>query len=132
MSDENRDLAAHLIELETRALRRWCDADPSGFLEISAEDVVYFDPSLERRLDGLPALTAYYETLRGRIRADHFELINPRVQVVGDAAVLTFNFRSWDDGGGESRWNCTEVFRRSGEAWRLIQTHWSYTKAARA
>jgi ketosteroid isomerase-like protein len=128
MSTETRDIAARLIELETRALRRWCDADPSGFLEISAEDVVYFDPFLERRLDGLPALTEYYESLRGRIRADHFELISPCVQVVGDAAVLTFNFRSWDDAGGEARWNCTEFFRRSGEDWRLIQTHWSRTK----
>jgi len=131
MSDENRDLTAHLVELETRAPRRWCDTDPSGFLEIGAEDVVCFDPSFGRRLDGLPALTAYYETLRGRIRADHFELVHPRVQVVGDAAVRTFHFRSWDDGDGEPRWSCTEVCRRSGEAWRLIQTHWSHTHPER-
>jgi len=47
-----------ILALEKEALRRWCDGDPSGFLELSAPDVVYFDPSLERRLDGLDALTA--------------------------------------------------------------------------
>jgi hypothetical protein len=127
MSSEPHDVAAHLIRLEEAALRRWCDGDPSGFLEISAEDVVYFDPFLDRRIDGLPALADYYESLRGKVRAERFELINPQVQLVRDAAVLTFNFVSY--GGGESRWNCTEVFRRAGDSWKLIQTHWSRTNA---
>ena len=129
MPSESPDLAARLIALEQAALRRWCDGDPSGFLELCAEDVVYFDPFLDRRLDGLPALTDYYESLRGKIRAERFELVDPRVQVVGDAAVLTFNFVSY--GTGTSRWNCTEVFRRTGDAWRLIQTHWSHTRPGR-
>ena len=131
MPVEPTDLAAHLVALEEAALRRWCDGDPSGFLEISAPDVVYFDPFLERRLDGLPALTAYYESLRGKVRAERFELIGPRVQRVGEAAVLTFNFASYGPGPGESRWNCTEVYRRDPAGWRLIQTHWSFTNAGR-
>jgi len=68
-----------IIQLEKCALERWCRGDPSGFLEISAPDVVYFDPFLERRLDGLPALTGYYESLRGKVSASHFELLHPRV-----------------------------------------------------
>ena len=130
MAADPQDITARIIRLEELALRRWCDGDPSGFLEISAEDVVYFDPFLERRIDGLPALTEYYESLRGRIRAERFELINPEVQLVGDAAVLTFNFVS--HGSGESRWNCTEVYRRAGDSWKLIQTHWSLTNPGRA
>jgi hypothetical protein len=43
---------------------RWCKGDPDGFLEISAPNVVYFDPFLERRIDGLDALTRYYDALR--------------------------------------------------------------------
>jgi ketosteroid isomerase-like protein len=132
MTAEPRDIAAHLIGLEEAALRRWCDGDPSGFLELSAEDVVYFDPFLDRRIDGLPALTDYYESLRGKVSAERFELINPCVQLVGDAAVLTFNFASYGSGGSASRWNCTEVFRRTRGSWRLIQTHWSFTRSVRA
>src|SRR6266536_4718119 len=66
-----------IIHLEKRALERWCRGDPSGFLEISASDVVYFDPFLDRRLDGLSALTAYYESLRGKISASRFEVLRP-------------------------------------------------------
>jgi hypothetical protein len=117
-----------IVELESGALRRWCDGDPSGFLEISAHDVVYFDPMLDRRLDGLDALTKYYEPIRGKVRTKRFDMMNPLVQVVGDAAVLTFNFVSLDAQDVESRWNCTEVYRRTPKGWQIIQTHWSPTK----
>lgn len=33
-----------IIGLEKAALTRWGKGDPDGFLEISAPDVVYFDP----------------------------------------------------------------------------------------
>ena len=56
-----------IIALECAALDRWGKGDPSGFLEICAPDVVYFDPSLERRIDGRDALARYYEALRGRV-----------------------------------------------------------------
>jgi len=65
--------------------------------------------------------------LRGRISSAGFELIDPRVQIVGDAAILTFNYRSRRANGEGSRWNCTEVYRRSRNTWRIIQTHWSLT-----
>ena len=121
-----------VVALERAALERWGKGDPGGFLEICAPDVVYFDPSLERRIDGLAALTRYYEGLWGTVSFERFELINPQVQVVGDAAILTFNYASYGRGGAPSRWNCTEVFRRAGETWWIIQTHWSYTIAKRA
>jgi ketosteroid isomerase-like protein len=117
-----------IISMEERALARWCRGDPSGFLEISAPDVVYFDPFQMERVDGLPALTAYYESIRGKVSADRWELVRPLVQLAGEAAVLTFQFVSW--GGQAVRWNCTEVYRRDGDAWRIIQTHWAFAAAA--
>ena len=125
-------LTKTIIALEKKALDRWGAGDPSGFLEICAPDVVYFDPSLEQRLDGREALGKYYEAIRGLVFIDHYELVNPLVQVVGDAAVLTYNFISYGGEEDEYRWNCTEVYRRSGEDWQIIQTHWSYTLAVRA
>ena len=82
------DDEAQVVALEQAALRRWCAGDPSGFLEICDNDVVYFDPFLERRLDGLVALTSYYESLRGKVSAARFEMQNPRVQRTGDAATM--------------------------------------------
>ncbi|MBF0500141.1 MAG: DUF4440 domain-containing protein [Candidatus Riflebacteria bacterium] len=118
-----------ILELERQALQRWCSGDPSGFLEISAPDVVYFDPFLESRLDGLEALRSYYDGLRGKIRAERYELLNPLVQKLGDrAGVLTFNFVSYGSDGSESRWNSTEVYRKDLPGWRIAHSHWSITK----
>jgi ketosteroid isomerase-like protein len=120
-----------IIELEKAALERWCNGDPSGFLEICAEDVVYFDPFLPTRLDGLDRLSAYYENLRGKIFAPRHEMLDPHVQEIGDAAVLTFRFVSYDGAEGAAmRWNCTEVYRKQAEGWRIVQTHWSFTGQA--
>jgi ketosteroid isomerase-like protein len=119
-----------IIGLERAALDRWGKGDPSGFLEMCAPDVVYFDPFLKRRIDGLAELMAHYEGIRGKIQIDRYELLNPVVQGGEGLAVLTFNYLSWGN-EGDSRWNCTEVFRRDAPGWRLIQTHWSYTNAGR-
>jgi ketosteroid isomerase-like protein len=121
------DTAEEIIALEKAALARWGRGDPDGFLEISAPDVVYFDPYQELRIDGLPALAAYYETIRGQVSFERFELLNPHVQQSGDLAVLTFNYVSYT-GEQASRWNCTEAYRRQPDGrWRIVQTHWSYT-----
>jgi len=117
-----------VIDMEKAALIRWCKGDPDGFLEISADDVVYFDPYLSARLDGLQRLTAHYDGIRGKIFAPRHEMIEPHVQEIGDVAVLTFRFVSWSPNSATAmRWNCTEVYRRQAETWRIIQTHWSFT-----
>ncbi len=123
----NQDISSIIIAMECAALDRWGRGDPSGFLEITASDVVYFDPYREKRVDGIEALTALYKELWGKILLDRYELLNPLVQVIGDAAVLTFNYVSYT-GANENRWNCTEVYRRDGDRWQIIQTHWSYTQ----
>ncbi|MBB5576595.1 MULTISPECIES: YybH family protein [Rhizobium] len=117
-----------IVRLEQAALQRWCTGDPSGFLELSAPDVTYFDPFLSERLDGLDKLTAYYESIRGKIFAPKYEMIEPCVQKVGDGAILTFRFNSYSSSeGAQMRWNCTEVYWRTEGTWRILQTHWSFT-----
>ncbi|MGN8244738.1 YybH family protein [Cellulomonas soli] len=121
-------LAHPVLELERSAMHRWLEGDPDGFLEISAPDVVYFDPTLPARLDGLEALTGLYSQLRGQVHAARFAFVEPRVQEHGELAVLTFNFVSWDSTDTPLRWNCTEVYRRTATSWEIIQTHWSFTQ----
>ncbi|MCB2197545.1 MAG: nuclear transport factor 2 family protein [Bacteroidetes bacterium] len=117
-----------IISLEKKALERWNQGDPSGFLELSANDVVYFDPFTEHRIDGLEKLTQLYETIRGEIKVDRYEMINPKVHCSEEMAVLTYNLISHIN-NDTVRWNCTEVFRKdSNNEWKIIQTHWSLTK----
>ena len=56
-------IAEEIIVMEKAALMRWGNGDPAGFLEITARDVVYFDPYIPRRIDGLTALTEYYQAI---------------------------------------------------------------------
>jgi ketosteroid isomerase-like protein len=125
--NRTEEITKTIIALENAALQRWGAGDPSGYLEISAQDVVYFDPFLEKRIDGLEALASWYAPIRGTIHIDHYDLINPNVQVCGEAAVLTFNLIS-HSGKTPMYWNCTEVYRFDKEGWRIIQTHWSITQ----
>jgi len=124
MATTGLNVAETIMELERGALERWGRGDPEGFLEISAPDLSYFDPFIERRLDGLAALRPMYDQIRGKIHIDRFEIIEPRVQVAGDVAVLTFRFKSYG-GAGSIDWNTTEVYQRDQAGWRIIHTHWA-------
>lgn len=119
-------IAQEIIRLERAALDRWGAGDPSGFLALCAPEVSYFDPFLEHRLDGLTALTQWYEGLRGQIHVDHYDMLSPHVVVGGDMAVLSFELVS-HMGANQMRWNCTEVYRKDPAGWRLVHTHWSIT-----
>jgi ketosteroid isomerase-like protein len=123
------DVAQKIVAMERAALDRSDAGDVEGFLEISAPDVIYLDPSLEKPINGLAELTAYY---RAGIPYEpgSGEMSNVHVQVMDGAAVLTFNYLSRKKANGAvTHWNATEVYRREGGAWRIVNTHWSYTKS---
>jgi ketosteroid isomerase-like protein len=114
-----------ILALERAALDRWGAGDPDGFLEISAPDVTYFDPFTAARLDGLDALRAWYDQIRGKVHIDRYDILDPQVQVAGDVAVLTFRFESHGSEGA-MHWNTTEVYRKDPTGWRIIHTHWAF------
>ena len=124
--------AADVIALERAALDRWGQGDPSVYLSLFESDVTYFDPTVERRIHGADAMRALFAPITGRIRVDRYDMLGPIVQQAGDMAVLTFNLVSYrtDDGVERaiSRWNATEVYRRSDSGWRICHSHWSYVR----
>ncbi len=126
----DQDAALKIIAMERDALERGAKGDVDSFVNISDPDVVYFDPSLERRIDGLAALKEYYhKNSKAPEEELDIELINPKVQLTGDVAVLSFNYKSTGRHTGRVQlWNCTEVYRQTAQGWRIIQTHWSWTK----
>lgn len=130
------DLLHTLLSLEEAAMKRWRSGDPQGFLELSAPEVTYFDPSVEGRIDGLDRLRVHYSPIAGAVRYDNSTFADSRVQRHGDLAVLTFNYlASNTDPAGEpaagTRWNITEVFARFGDDWKIVHTHRSYTRGVR-
>jgi len=125
-----------LMTLEATAMERWRTGDPWGFIDISAEDITYFDTGTPQRINGRDALAAEYARRQGKIFYDVMDFIDPRVQVCGDMAVLSYRFLStWlnQDGSVSHRtpWNCSEVFVRCGGTWRIVHTHWSFIRGER-
>jgi hypothetical protein len=122
-----------VMALESAAMERWRRGDPWGFIEISAPDVTYFDTGTPQRINGRDSLRAEYAQREGKIFYEVMDFIDPRIQVHGDMAVLTYRFFSTrlnPDGSVLSRvpWNCSEVFARRSGQWTIIHTHWSYIR----
>ena len=131
-------VAAEIVALEKAALKRWRQGDPDGFLGLSAPQVTYFDPIHPGRLTGIAQLTEFYNGMRGKGGGSAaVDIIEPRVDIVGDAALLTYRFlwAGLDADGtvtARSPWNCTEVYDRQAGQWRIIHTHWSLIGGERA
>lgn len=124
--NEIKDL---IIALERRALELWNNGNPDGFLELTSEDIVYIDPAFERKLEGKKALTEYYNTVRGKIKIDQYEMINPTVQLSADITILTYNYAVQRD-GLIFKMNCTEVYQLDiSNQWKIIHTHWSFVQS---
>lgn len=121
----SKDISETIIALEKGALERWNQGDPNGYLDLSANDVTYFDPSLEQRLDGLNNLRNYYKPIEGKISVSKYEMLNPKVTATNGMAVLTFNLHSYK-GDKVFKWSCTEVYRLEPNGqWKIVHTHWS-------
>jgi ketosteroid isomerase-like protein len=128
---------AELLTLERAALDRWLRFDPEGYLGIFAPDISYFDPTAERRVDGLDAMRKRLEpmkTIPPPFTDPRYEIIGPKVDHHGEMAVLSMNLVSYGRVGGQpesvlARWNSTEVYRRMGGQWRIVHSHWSRTQA---
>jgi uncharacterized protein (TIGR02246 family) len=125
--------ADQIIRMERAALDRWGKGDPQGYLEIMAPEETYFDPTQEKRVDGLDALKAVILPFTGKIKIDRYEMIDPKVQASGDIAVLTFNLISHVTPPGVTpeisvHWNTTEVYRRVDGRWKIVHSHFSYVK----
>ena len=122
-----------ILSLEKQAMERWRKGDPGGFVEISAEDITYVDPGLTSPILGLGDYKAFLKQVEGKVHYQGLEFIDPRVVIVGEAAVLSYNYRSSElalEGTilSQTPWNATEVyFRRDGQ-WRIVHTHWSFLR----
>jgi len=121
-------ISAQIIALETSALEKWNNGNPSGYLEILAPDITYFDPFQEKRIDGYGNMETFYESLRGKGHVDRYEMIGPKVQVSTDTATLTYNLNSYC-GDKVYKWNCTEVYQLGVDGkWMIIHNHWSFIR----
>ena len=132
------DASAEVIALERGALDRWIRADPDGYLGLYATDVTYFDPTTEKRIDGQSAMQARLAPVRNvkfPFTEPRYEMIAPKVQQYGNAALLTYNLVNYGKVGGApesviSRWNSSALYSRIDGAWKIVHSHWSFVQPA--
>ena len=125
-ADTNEQIVQQLVALERSAMDGWKNGNPDPLLAISDPEVTYYHAVTNGRIDGLAALKQFYEGYRGRALFDTYEIQDPKVQVHGDVAILTYHFvRSM--GGVSDHWNATQVYLREAQGWKVIHTHWSMT-----
>ena len=128
-STPNKEDTKNIIELERGALDRWNNGDPTGVLELYSDDFTYFDEFTKARIDGLDAIKEWYASAAGKIYNPRYEMINPKVQWFGQAGILTFNLVTYSkEGDITSRWNSTEVYSKYDDGWKIVHSHWSFTK----
>lgn len=121
-----------LLSMEENAMEHWRNGDPMQWAEISADEITYVDPGLTCPIIGLEHYTRYLEQIIGKVHYDHSEFIDPRIVSTGDAALLTYNYRSSSENSPSSTlWNTTEVYARTADSWKIIHTHWSFTNHTR-
>lgn len=118
-----------ILALERRTMDGWLKGDPAPALAACDASVTYFHIMTEKRLDGLAAVKALYEGYGGQPLMDSYDIVSPKVQLAGDAAVLTYEFVT-RNGALTRRWNATTVYAKRADGWRVIHSHFSLVRAA--
>jgi hypothetical protein len=119
---------AEIMALERKAMDGWAEGNPDPQMAITGAGITCFHAVVENRLDGVAAVKALYEPFRGMPLFDSYEMRNPKVQELGEVAVLTYQLVR-HVGSAVTIWNGTQVYQKQKEGWRVVHTHWSEAKA---
>ena len=119
-----------ILAKERQGLDRWSKRDPLGFSVNFADDVTYFDDiGGHKRFDGLEEVQNYLTTLDGKIPPHSYELVDPKVQVYGDIAILTLRYHSTSiEGEPGPPWKATSVYKLTDGEWSVVHVNWSLVK----
>ena len=122
-----------IIALERSALDKWSQGNARGYIDIGADDVTLFDfaPGAQLRMEGIEAFRNYMAPLAEQIPPHTYDIVNPKVQVYGNTAILTFHWKaSTTDGKALEGWKATSVYHWKNGKWRMVHTHWSIVQAS--
>lgn len=125
-SEEEKQLAEHIIGLEEVALEKWFKGDTSGYAQLwSKRSFTYFDAVQTQRLDDFASMAELFKKVEGKLVAKSYEIRSPRVQVGVDMAVLTYQLFAKSN-LLDMEYNCIEVFQKEEDGnWYAIHSTWS-------
>ena len=133
-AERNDEIARAVIARERASVEAWQRKDKAFYAEFLADDATFFgsmNPYLETdpKENFLPKFDQYADMFKTL----DFQMYNPRVQVYGDTAILTYNSASTVNFGGRVMnytSKVTSVYVRQGGAWRVVHAHESMNAGA--
>ena len=134
-ADSPQSVAAQIIAREKSSVDAWGRKDKAFFADFLADDATYFgtmNPYLEEnpKENFLPKFEKYAEI----VKFNDFQMYNPRVQVYGDTAVLTYNSSVSMTMAGQPinyTGKVTSVYVKQGNTWRVVHAHESMNPGPR-
>jgi ketosteroid isomerase-like protein len=120
-------ITVQIIAREKASIEAWQRKDKAFFADFMSEDATYFAPlnpylETDPKTNFLPKFEQYVEQFK---YIDH-QMYNPRVQVYGDTAILTYNGSSTISMGGQPisyTGKMTSVYVKQGNTWRVVHAH---------
>ena len=108
-------------------------ADPTNAAEIdknTADDYTEFNPSFATRIDGKSLSSRLNEAAaKDSSRRLASEMLNPKVQVYGDVAILSYNFagevKDKDGQVKPTRAKSTRVYAKINGKWKLVHANFA-------
>ncbi len=131
----SQGVAIQIIAREKAAFEAWQRKDKAFYADYWADDFTEFLPhSPYLGTDPKANLLPRFEQLTERWKIVDFQMYNPRVQVYGDVAVLTYteSVEGRSDGQPVSyTGKATMVYVKQGATWRGVHYHESANPAGR-
>lgn len=132
---EQESIASQIIAREKSSVEAWKRKDKAFFADFLSDDSTYFNPynpylETEPKVNLLPKFEQYAEMFK----YNDFQMYNPRVQVYGDTAVLTYNSSVSITVGGQPlnyTAKATSIYVKQGNTWRVVHAHETMNPAAK-
>jgi len=121
-----------LLDITWEMLHAIDTGDADRYAALSMPDLSCFEDVCPYRIDGVGFHTALIRQMAAGAaqKPARFDILSPRVQIYGDAAIVTYTRLQTYDDDGRPRWttfNETRVFVRAEGAWRMAHFHRSPT-----
>lgn len=134
-AESSEAISAQVIAREKASFDAWQRKDKAFFESFMAEDATFFSPEgpyleTDPKVNFLPKFEKYAEMFK----INDFQMYNPRVQVYGDTAILTYNSAVSISMGGQPinyTAKVTSVYVKQGNSWRVVHSHESTNPSAK-
>ena len=131
LNAQQRDLQNEQLEV-MNTVKAWNNAfaanDPETYFQFIHNDITLFLPSCPFRIEGKQDDREEFEysLKKGWTRIGYFQELQPKVQIIGNTAIVTYHNRgTYGDGDREKSINLkeTDVLVKEDGRWKVIHVH---------